>query len=86
MRREEIGRRIAKQNGWVKLKNKTMHSGHMSGHNGAEEDIDSDWVNEDNAAIGEVGRGLGQKTKEAVVSEDGGNLTQIPKGAKIFFF
>jgi hypothetical protein len=72
------------KNGWLKLKNKAMHSGCMSGHHGTEEDVDGDWVDKDDAAVGEGGEGLGQKTKEAAVSEDGGILTQIPKEA-IFF-
>ncbi len=58
-----------------------MHSGRMSGPNGTEKDLDRDWVNKDDAAIGEGGGGLGQKTKEAPVSEDGGDPTQIPKEA-----
>jgi hypothetical protein len=72
------------KNGWLKLNNKAVHSGRMSGHNGTEEDVDRDWVDKDNAAIGEGGGGLGQKTKEATVSEDGGDPTQILKEA--FFF
>jgi hypothetical protein len=66
------------------LKNKAVHSGRMSGHNGTEKDVDRDWVNEDDAVVGEGGGGLGQKTKEAAVSEDEGALTQIPQ--KVFFF
>jgi hypothetical protein len=58
----------------------------MSGHNGTEEDVDGDWVDEDDAALGEGGGGLGQKTKEAAVSEDGGDQTQIPKEAIFIFF
>ncbi len=73
------------KNGWLKLKNKAVHRGRMSGHHGTEEDVDGDWVDEDDAAIGEGGGGLGRKTKEAAVSEDGGDPTQIPKEA-IFFF
>ncbi len=57
----------------------------MSGHDGTEEDVDGDWVDEDDAALGEGEGGLGQKTKEATVSEDGGDQTQIPKEA-IFIF
>jgi hypothetical protein len=91
--REEIGRRIRgthdeirqrKKNEWLKLKNKAVHSGRMSGHYGTEEDVDGDWVNTDDTAVGEGGGGLGRKTKEAAVSEDGGNPTQIPK--EEFFF
>ncbi len=67
------------------MKNKAVHNNRMSGHDGTEEDVDGDWVDENNAAVGEGGGGLGQKTKEATVSEDGGNPTQIPKKA-IFFF
>jgi hypothetical protein len=67
------------KNGWLKLKNKALHSGRMSGHNGTEENVDRDWVDKDNAAIGEGGGGLGRKTKEAAVSEDRGDPTQIPK-------
>jgi hypothetical protein len=73
------------KNGWLKLKNKAVHSGRMSGHHGTEEDVDGDWVNEDDAAVGEGGGGLGRKTKEAAVSEDGGDPTQIPKEAFNFF-
>jgi hypothetical protein len=62
-----------------------MHSGRMSGHDGTEEDVDGDWVNEDNAAVGEGGGGLGRKMK-AAMSEDGGNPTQIPKEAMFFCF
>ncbi len=62
-----------------------MHSGCMSRHHGTEEDVDGDWVDEDNAAVGEGGEGLGRKTKEAAVSEDGGDPTQILNEA-IFFF
>jgi hypothetical protein len=36
-----------------------MHSGHMSGHDGAEEDVDGDWADKDDAAVGEGGGGLG---------------------------
>ncbi len=68
------------------MKNKAVHSVRMSGHNGTEEDVDGDWVNEDDAALGEGGGGLGRKTKEAAVSEDGGNQTQIPKEAIFIFF
>ncbi len=50
----------------------------MSGHHGTEEDVDGDWVDEDDSAVGEGGGGLGRMTKEAAVSEDGGNPTQIP--------
>ncbi len=50
-------------------------------HDGCEADVDGDWVNEDDAAVGEGGGGLGQKTKEAAVSEDRGDPTQIPKEA-----
>jgi hypothetical protein len=50
------------------LKNKAVHSGRVSGNNGTEEDVDGDWVNEVDAAIGEGGGRLGQKTKEAAVS------------------
>ncbi len=57
-----------------------MHSGCVSGNDGAEEDVDGDWVNEDDAAVGKGGGGLGQKMKEAAVS----NPNQIPKEA--FFF
>ena len=62
MSREEIGRRIRgthdeigqrKINGWLKLKNKAVHSGCMSGHDSTEEDVDGDWVDEDGAAVGE---------------------------------
>jgi hypothetical protein len=53
-------------------------------HDGTEEDVDGDWVDEDDAAVGEGGEGLGRKMKEAAVSEDGGDPTQIPKEA--FFF
>ncbi len=90
---EEIGRRIRgthdeigqrKINGWLKLKNKAVHSGCMSGHDSTEEDVDGDWVDEDNATIGEGGGGLGPKTKEAAVSEDGGNRLRSPR--KHFFF
>ncbi len=73
-----------KKSGWLKLKNKALHSGRMSGHDGTEEDVDGDWVDKDNAALGEGGGGLGRKTKAAAVSEDGGNPTQIPKEA--FFY
>ncbi len=66
------------------MKNKAVHSGHMSGHHGTVEDVDGDWVNKDNAAVGEGGGGLGRKTKEAAVSEDRGDPTLIPKEA--FFF
>jgi hypothetical protein len=68
MSRQEIGRRIwgthdkigqRKKNGWLKLKNKAVYSGRMSGHHGTEEDVDGDWVNKDNAPIGEGGGGLG---------------------------
>ncbi len=52
-----------------------MYSGCMSGHHGTEEDVHGDWVDKDDAAVGEGGGGLGQKTKEAAVGEDGGNLT-----------
>jgi hypothetical protein len=69
------------KNGWLKLKKKAVHSGRMSGHHGTEEDVYGNWFDEDNAAIGEGGGGLGQKTKKAAVSEDGGNPTQIPKEA-----
>ena len=58
-----------------------MHSGRVSGHDGAEEDLDGDWVDENDAAVGEGGGGLGRKTKEAAMSEDGGDLDQIPKEA-----
>ncbi len=72
------------KNGWLKLKHKAMHSGRMSCHHGTKEHVDGDWVNEDDAAVGEGGGGLGRKTKEAAMSEDGGNPTQIPK--EVFFF
>ncbi len=75
-----------KNNGWLKLKNKAVHSGRMSGHDGTEEDVDGDWVDEDDANLGEGGGGLGGKTKEAAVSEDGGDQTQIPKEAIFIFF
>ncbi len=58
----------------------------MSGHDSTEEDVDGDWVNKDDAAVGEGGGGLGRKTKEAAVSEDGGDPTQIPKEAFFYFF
>ena len=35
-----------------------MHSGRVSGHNGTEEGVDGDWIDEDNAVIGEGGGGL----------------------------
>ena len=57
-----------------------MHSGHVSGNDDTEQDVDRDWVNEDDAILGEGGGGLGQKTKEAAVS----NHNQVPKEA-IFF-
>ncbi len=57
-----------------------MHSSHVSGNNGAEEDVDGDWFDEDATAVGEGGGGLSQKTKEAAVS----NPNQIPKET-IFF-
>ena len=57
-----------------------MHSGHVSGNDDTEQDVDRDWVNEDDAVLGEGGGGLGQKTKEAAVS----NHNQVPKEA-IFF-
>jgi hypothetical protein len=57
----------------------------MSGHDGTEKDVDRDWVNEDDAVVGEGGGGLGQKTKEAAVSEDKGDPTQIPKKVCFFF-
>jgi hypothetical protein len=72
--------RLDKEKIWLKLKNKAVHSGHVSGHDGAEEDVDRDWVDKD-AAVGEGGGGLGRKTKEAAMSEDGGDLDQIPKEA-----
>ncbi len=56
----------------------------MSGQDGTEEDVDGNWVDKEDAALGEGGGGLGQNTKEAAVSEDGGDRTQIPKEA--FFF
>ena len=56
-----------------------MHSGCVSGHDSAEEDAEGDWVDEDVTTVGEGGGGLGRKTKEAVVSEDGGDPNQIPK-------
>ncbi len=52
------------KNGWLKLKNKAVHRGYMSGHDGTEEDVDEDWVKEDDTAVGEGGGGLGQKTKK----------------------
>ena len=61
------------------MKAKAVHSGRVSGHDGAEEDLDGDWVDENDAAVGEGGGGLGRKTKEAVVSKDGGDPNQIPK-------
>ncbi len=57
----------------------------MSGPHGTEEDVDGDWVDEDDVTVGEGGGGLGHKTKEAAVSEDGGDPTQIPKEALSFF-
>ena len=54
-----------------------MHSGHVSGNDDTEQDVDRDWVNEDDAVLGEGGGGLGQKTKEAAVS----NHNQVPKEA-----
>jgi hypothetical protein len=69
-----------KKNGWLKMKNKAVHSSHMSGSNGAEENVDRDWVDEDDATVGEGGEGLGQKTKEAAMS----NFNQIPKLAISF--
>jgi hypothetical protein len=68
------------------LKNKALHSGCMSGHDGTEEDVDGDWVDKDDAALGEGGGGLGRKTKEAAMSEDGGDQTQIPKEAIFIIF
>jgi hypothetical protein len=91
--RKEIGRRIRgthdkigqrKKIGWLKLKNKAVHSSRMSGRDGTEQDLDGDWVDKDDAAIGEGEGGLGQKTKEAAVSEGGGDPTQIPK--EVIFF
>ncbi len=49
--------------GWPKLRYKAVHSGRASGHADTEEDVDGDWVDEDNATVGEGGRGPGQKTK-----------------------
>jgi hypothetical protein len=72
------------KNGWLKLKNKVMHSSRMSSHHGTEEDVDGDWFDKDDAAVGEGGGGLGRKMKEAAVSEDRGNPTQIPKESNIF--
>jgi hypothetical protein len=72
-----------KKNGWPKLKNKAVHSGRVSGRGCAEEDVDGDWVDDD-AAVGEGVGGLDRKTKEAAVSEDGGDPNQIPK--ERFFF
>ncbi len=67
------------------MKNKAVHSSRMSGHDGTEEVVDRDWVDKDNAAIGEGEGGLGQKMKEAAMSEDWGNPTQIPKEGFFFF-
>jgi hypothetical protein len=58
----------------------------MSGHHGTEEDVDGDWVDQDDAAVGEGGGGLGRKMKEATVSEDRGDPTQIPKEAIFYLF
>ncbi len=62
------------------MKNKALHSGCVSGNNGTEEDVDGDWFDEDDVAVGEGGGGLGQKTKEAAVS----NPNQIPKEVTFF--
>jgi hypothetical protein len=74
-----------KKNGWLKLKNKAVHSRRISGQDGTEEDVEGDWVDEDDDAVVEGGVGLGRKMKEAAASEDGGDPTQIPKGAICFF-
>ncbi len=47
------------KNGWLKMKNKAVHSSRMSGHHGTEEDVDGDWVDKDDTAVGEGGGGLG---------------------------
>ena len=49
--------------GWLKLKTKAVHSGRVSGQDNAEEDVDGDWVGENNATFGESGGGLGLKMK-----------------------
>ena len=41
------------------LNKKVMHSGRMMWHNKDEEDMEGDWVNEDDDTIGEDGEGLG---------------------------
>ncbi len=73
--------RLGEEKWMSKLKNNAMHSGRVSGNDGTEEDVDGDWVDEDNAAVGEGGGGLGQKTKEAAVSDP----NQIPKEGMFFF-
>ena len=49
--------------GWPKLRYTAVHSGQASGHTDTEEDVNGDWVDKDNAAVGEGGQGPGRKTK-----------------------
>ena len=44
---------------WMARIKKVMHSGRMMWHNKDEEDMEGDWVNEDDDTIGEDGEGLG---------------------------
>jgi hypothetical protein len=45
---------IGDKHGWLELKRKLCH-------NNTEEDIDGDWVDEDNIAVGEGEGGLGRQ-------------------------